>query len=83
VHVATATSQFVLSISALVGALTFLWLGSVDLRITALLGAGILVGAQVGARASLRAGSTMIRRLLAVSLALVGLRMALRGLGIG
>ena len=81
VHVATATSHFVLSISAFVGALTYLLLGDVNLETTALMGAGILVGAQLGARASLRAGATLIRRILAGSLALVGLRMMLQGLG--
>lgn len=81
VHVATATSHFVLSISALVGALTFLALGHVDLRVTASMGAGILMGAQVGARASLRAGAATIRLILAASLALVGIRMILHGLG--
>ena len=80
IHIATATSHFVLSISAFVGAATFLALGNVDLRTVALMGAGILVGAQLGARASLRAGATLIRRILAGSLAVVGLRMILQGL---
>lgn len=75
VHIATATSHFVLSISTLVGAATFLALGHVDLSLTALIGAGILVGAQIGARVSTRARPEMIRRILAGSLALVGLRM--------
>ena len=81
IHIATATSHFVLSISAFVGAATFLALGNVDLRTVALMGVGILVGAQLGARASLRAGATLIRRILAGSLAVVGLRMILQGLG--
>jgi hypothetical protein len=77
VHVATATSHFVLSISTLVGAATFLALGHVDLRATGLLGAGVLIGAQIGARASVRASPDVIRRILGGSLALVGLRMLL------
>jgi uncharacterized membrane protein YfcA len=77
VHVATATSHFVLSISSFVGASTFYALGAVDLRVTLLMGAGILLGAQLGARASVRAGATTIRVVLAVALALVGLRMVL------
>lgn len=75
VHVATATSHFVLSISALVGAATFLGLGHVDLRTTALMGVGILAGAQVGARISVGADAARIRQILAGSLALVGARM--------
>jgi uncharacterized protein len=58
VHVATATSHFVLSISALVGALTYLALGHVRLLTTGIMGAGILVGAQLGARLSLRVTPT-------------------------
>lgn len=77
VHVATATSHFVLSISTFVGAVTFLAMGHVDLATTALMGLGILAGAQLGAHASVRAGSALIRQILAGSLALVGLRMIL------
>jgi uncharacterized membrane protein YfcA len=77
VHVATATSHFVLSISSFVGASTFYALGDVDVRTALLIGAGVLVGAQLGARASLRAGEATIRLILAVSLAVVGLRMVL------
>lgn len=81
VHIATATSHFVLSISTLVGAATFLALGHVDLRLVALIGIGILVGAQGGARASTGASPLLIRRILAGALALVGLRMLFHGFG--
>jgi len=77
VHVATATSQFVLSVSTFAGALTFLSLGHVRLPTTAVIGAGILIGAQLGARLSVRASPALIKRVLAASLALVGLRMIL------
>lgn len=77
VHVATATSHFVLSISAFVGGATFFALGDVDLATVALMGAGILLGAQLGARVSVQASALVIRRILASSLALVGVRMVL------
>jgi uncharacterized membrane protein YfcA len=80
VHVATATSHFVLSISSLVGAGTFSLLGHVRMRTVAVMGIGILVGAQIGARASLRAGPRLIRLILAGMLSLVGLRMILNAL---
>lgn len=80
VHVATATSHFVLSISAFVGAATFFALGNVNLKTTALMGAGILLGAQLGARISLRTSAVAIRRILAGSLALVGVRMVFHAL---
>jgi uncharacterized membrane protein YfcA len=54
---------------------TFLLFGHLDLSLVALMGIGILVGAQAGARASTRASPAVIRRLLAGSLSLVGLRM--------
>src|SRR5216117_3017059 len=83
VHIATATSHFVLSISTLVGAATFFALGHVDLTTTALMGAGILAGAQLGARVSVRTRPATIRRILAFALAAVGIRMVLHGLAIG
>src|SRR5881296_3592318 len=83
VHVATATSHFVLSISTLVGAGTFFALGHVDLTTTILMGAGILTGAQVGARLSIRTRPVTIRRFLALTLVLVGIRMVLHALAIG
>lgn len=79
VHVATATSHFVLSISALAGALAFLALGHVNLPTVGLMGAGILVGAQLGARVSIGASGAIIRRILAGSLAIVGARMIVMG----
>ncbi len=75
VHVATATSHFVLSISTLIGAGTFFHLGHVKLATAAWLGAGVLAGAQIGARASLRASDVVIRRLLAGALVVAALRM--------
>ncbi len=82
VHVATATSHFVLSISALVGAVTYLLLGHVDPTTVALMGVGVLAGAQVGARLSIGTSAAIIRRILAGSLALVGARMLLAGVRI-
>jgi uncharacterized protein len=79
VHVATATSHFVLSISAFAGALTFLALGYVDLPTVGLMGAGILLGAQLGARMSIGTSAGVIRRILAGSLAIVGARMIVMG----
>jgi uncharacterized protein len=82
VHIATATSHFVLSISAFVGALTFLILGHVDLPTVALMGAGVLLGAQLGARMSIGTSAAIIRRVLAGSLAVVGVRMMFMGGGL-
>jgi len=82
VHVATATSHFVLSISAFVGAVTFLILGHVDLTTFALMGIGVLLGAQVGARMSIGTSAAVIRGVLAGSLAVVGVRMIVMGVNL-
>jgi uncharacterized membrane protein YfcA len=77
VHVATATSQFVLVITALTGTVVHILQGVFvhGLRRTAILGIGVIVGAQVGAWISARVGGKMIIRGLAVALVLVGLRL--------
>jgi uncharacterized membrane protein YfcA len=79
VHVATATSHFVLAIMALTGTLVHIAGGAFvhGVRRTALLAAGVIVGAQFGAALSNRVGGKMIIRGLAVALALVGLRLIL------
>jgi uncharacterized membrane protein YfcA len=79
VHIATATSQFVLVITALTGTVVHLAQGALvhGLRRTALLGIGVIVGAQVGAWISARVGGKMIIRGLAAGLAGVGLRLIL------
>jgi uncharacterized membrane protein YfcA len=78
VHVATATSHFVLSITSLVGMLAFLFRGEVRLAVVASMGLGVLIGAQVGAQLSKRMESEPIRRILAGALAVFAVRLILR-----
>jgi uncharacterized membrane protein YfcA len=82
VHIATATSHFVLAIMATVGTITHILAGDlVDVWPRAVyLAAGAVVGAQVGARLSTRVNGTVIVRLLAGALVLVALRLAAQGL---
>jgi uncharacterized membrane protein YfcA len=77
IHIATATSHFVLAILALVGVLTHLADGSLKAGLGRALplGAGALVGAQGGAWLSSRVRGPWILRSLAVALALVGIRL--------
>ena len=77
VHIATATSHFVLAIMALTGTLVHVAQGVFvhGMRRTALLAVGVLVGAQGGAWLSNRTGGQMIVRGLAVALAFVGIRL--------
>lgn len=82
VHIATATSHFVLAIMATVGTVTHILAG--DLTTTwpraVAIGFGAVVGAQAGARLSQRVHGTLIVRLLALALVIVALRLALQGL---
>ena len=77
VHIATATSHFVLAIMSLTGTLVHVAQGVFvrGLRRTALLAIGVLIGAQGGAWMSNRIGGKMIIRGLAVALAFVGVRL--------
>jgi len=77
VHIATATSHFVLAIMALTGTLVHVAQGVFvhGLRRTAVLAIGVLVGAQAGAWLSNRTGGKAIIRGLAVALAFVGIRL--------
>jgi uncharacterized membrane protein YfcA len=78
VHAATATSHFVLAITSLAGSLLFLRQGQIDLTVAATMGAGVLLGAQMGARLSRRMRSEPIRRILAVALGVFAVRLILR-----
>jgi uncharacterized membrane protein YfcA len=78
-HIATATSQFMLMIMSLVGSVSHLVAGSFDQDLGRLLflGLGVVVGAQVGARLSQRLTGVSISRVLAGGLVLVGIRLAI------
>ena len=77
VHIATATSHFVLAITAATGTGVHLWEGSFaghGLRRTLALAIGVVIGAQIGARISTKTPHTLIMRSLAVALIAVGIR---------
>ncbi|OLC71367.1 MAG: hypothetical protein AUH87_03075 [Deltaproteobacteria bacterium 13_1_40CM_4_54_4] len=77
VHIATATSHFVLAIMSLTGTLVHVAQGVFvrGIRRTTMLAIGVLIGAQGGAWMSNRIGGKMIIRGLAVALAFVGVRL--------
>jgi uncharacterized membrane protein YfcA len=79
VHIATATSHFVLAIMALTGTLVHVVNGVFvhGVRRTVLLAIGVIGGAQLGALLSNRVGGRMIIRGLAVALIFVGIRLIL------
>jgi hypothetical protein len=83
VHIATATSQFILGIMALTGTIAHVASGSFSkggLLGTVYLGAGALFGAQAGAALAARVRGGLIIRILAVALALVGIRILIMAL---
>jgi uncharacterized membrane protein YfcA len=79
IHTATATSHFVLAVTALAGTLVHLFGGTLDGQwpTVAALGLGAVVGAQIGARLAQKLHGRWIVRGLAVALAIVGLRILL------
>ena len=77
VHIATATSHFILAIMALTGTIVHIAAGSFThegVRWTVYLSIGVLLGAQAGAALSTRVHGVWIIRFLAVALAFVGIR---------
>ncbi|MHB8077861.1 MAG: sulfite exporter TauE/SafE family protein [Candidatus Krumholzibacteriia bacterium] len=80
VHVATATSHFILVIMALTGTIVHIASGSFShggLHRTIALAIGVLLGAQLGAHLSARVHGVWILRGLAIALGLVGVRVLL------
>ncbi|MHB9099305.1 MAG: sulfite exporter TauE/SafE family protein [Syntrophales bacterium] len=77
IHIATATSHFVLTNMALTGTLTHIATGAFahGIRRTILLAVGVMLGAQLGARLSDRTQGTWIIRGLAIALGAVGIRL--------
>jgi uncharacterized membrane protein YfcA len=76
-HIATATSHFTVAITTLSAIGTHLVSGTyaTDIGRIIALSAGVVVGAQFGARLSQRVAGTLIVRLLAAGLAIVALRL--------
>ena len=76
-HTATATSHFVLTFMALAATTTHVALGELDrgLSQTLCLAVGVMMGAPLGAALSSRLQGSLIVRLLALALCLVGLRL--------
>jgi hypothetical protein len=78
VHIATATSHFMLAIMALAATLVHVVTGGFEqggIQRTIALSVGMIIGAQLGAILSDRLRGHLIVRLLAMALALVGLRL--------
>lgn len=79
VHVATATSQFVLAFTAAAGVAKYASEGHVVWPLAAAVGGGVIIGAQLGARLSQRMKGARIVRLLVLAVVLLGLRLVWDG----
>lgn len=75
VHIATATSHFILAVTAFLGSVVFVGLGYVDLDYAVLLGMGTIIGAGWGARLSLRTRPAVIKKIIALCLFLLALKL--------
>lgn len=82
VHIATATSQFIVMIMALAGSATHIAAGLFHhgVRRTLGLALGVILGAQLGARLSARVRGDLIIRSLAIGLGFVGVGLIFKAL---
>ena len=80
VHIATATSHFVLTFMAFTGSLTHIlsgtFAGGIGLRRAAALSIGVIAGAQLGAKLSRRFSGDLIKRVLGLALLAIAVRVA-------
>jgi uncharacterized membrane protein YfcA len=76
VHIATATSHFILAIMALTGTIVHIWTGTFSHGVhrTIALAIGVVLGAQIGAQLSNHLRGKWIMRSLALALLLLGVR---------
>jgi len=75
VHIATATSHFILTFSSLVGSATHTGLCNVNFEFAIPIGIGAVGGAQLGASISKRVRGTVIEKLLGLGLIIVAIRL--------
>ena len=75
VHVATATSHFILAITSLLGVIIFMGLKYIDLNYAVFLGVGSIIGAYLGARISLRTEAVIIKKIIAICLLLLAVKL--------
>lgn len=83
IKVSSATSNFMIGVTAAASSGIYFWKGDIVPEIAAPVAIGVLVGATVGARMLVRFRSSTIRRVFIVVLIIVSVEMLLKGLGIG
>lgn len=81
--VSTATSNFMIGVTAAASAGIYFWRGYVDPSIAAPVALGVLIGATLGAKLLVRFSNKTVRRIFLPVLAALAIEMLLRGVGIG
>lgn len=81
--VSSATSNFMIGVTAAASAGIYIGRGDVDVQIAAPVALGVLAGAFIGARLLGRLANTTVRRIFVPVLAIIGIETILRGLGVG
>ncbi|AEH25552.1 sulfite exporter TauE/SafE family protein [Pyrococcus yayanosii] len=81
IHYAVATSSFAIVFTSTSGAIKHYLLGNVEVQWLPLLVPGLILGAQLGARLAKRLKAVQLKNAFAVVMALLALRMVLKGLG--
>ncbi|MCC6312543.1 MAG: sulfite exporter TauE/SafE family protein [Thermomicrobiales bacterium] len=80
IKVSSATSNFMIGVTAAASAGIYFWRGDVVPVIAAPVALGILIGATVGSRLLTRVHGQVVRRVFTVALAVVAVEMLLRGI---
>jgi uncharacterized membrane protein YfcA len=81
--VSSATSNFMIGVTAAASAGVYIGRGDVDVRIASPVALGVLTGAVLGARLLGRLSNTAVRRIFVPVLAVIGIEMILHGLRVG
>ena len=81
--VSSATSNFMIGVTAAASAGIYIGRGDVDVRVTAPVALGVLTGAFIGARLLGRLSNRHVRWIFVPVLAIIGVETVLRGLGFG
>jgi len=78
IHVAVATSMFIMIFTSTSGTLTNIWLGQIRFDYSLLLAIGIIFGAQFGAHYAAKVSARNLQRFFAIVLLIVSIRMILK-----
>jgi len=81
VEIATATSSLMILVSAFSGAMTHIQLANVAYEFVPFIIVSVIVGAQIGVQIQRRTGARTLRRMFALFLVIIGVRMILALLG--